>query len=57
VSGNRGEGLNTGVFSWASDRNMGRASIRIGKNIHPGYFTYRVESALANDQAARFASA
>ena len=52
VRKSRGKSKYRGV-SWASDRGMWRASIRIEKSIHLGYFTDEVQAALAYDEAAR----
>ena len=48
----RGKSQYRGV-SWARERGRWRASIRIEKSIHLGYFTNEVEAALAYDAAAR----
>lgn len=52
VRKSRGKSKYRGV-SWATDRGMWRASIRIEKNIHLGYFADEVEAAHAYDDAAR----
>ena len=52
VRKSRGRSQYRGV-SWASKRGIWRASIRVEKSIHLGYFTDEVEAARAYDAAAR----
>jgi hypothetical protein len=52
VRKSRGNSQYRGV-SWASEKGMWRACIRIERSIHLGYFSDEVEAALAYDEAAR----